>query len=126
MALSTHARRKVWERDHGICARCGADCAFLERMAWKLRSWQDDKNRDGLEAFRILLAAWGLKSQVYSWHVPNLWEADHIVPLAEGGTHDLSNYRTLCVTCHKAETKALAGRLAKARRRQQTLFSEVA
>jgi 5-methylcytosine-specific restriction protein A len=70
MALSAHARRRVRERDHGVCALCG---------------------------------------------VTGEWEADHIIPLAEGGTNELSNYRTLCVPCHKAETRALAGRLAQRR-----------
>lgn len=34
------------------------------------------------------------------------WEADHIIPHSEGGTHELSNMRTLCIPCHKARTKA--------------------
>ena len=33
------------------------------------------------------------------------WEADHIVPFAISGSHDLTNMRTLCVPCHVAETK---------------------
>lgn len=44
------------------------------------------------------------------------WEADHAVPLIEGGSYELDNLRTLCVPCHRAETKALAGRRAQARR----------
>jgi hypothetical protein len=38
-------------------------------------------------------------------------ECDHIIPLAEGGGHDVSNLRTLCYVCHKKETKALLARL---------------
>jgi 5-methylcytosine-specific restriction endonuclease McrA len=35
----------------------------------------------------------------------SLWEADHIVPVAEGGgACGLENYRTLCVPCHKEIT----------------------
>ena len=46
------------------------------------------------------------------------WEADHIVPVIEGGgvvrgQDPLPNLRTLCIGCHKAATKALAGRRAK-------------
>jgi hypothetical protein len=38
----------------------------------------------------------------------SLWEADHIVPVSEGGGQcGLDNYRTLCVPCHKAETARL-------------------
>jgi len=32
-----YARRKVFERDHGVCSACGLDCARLERIAERLR-----------------------------------------------------------------------------------------
>lgn len=48
------------------------------------------------------------------------WEADHIIPVAEGGGGcGPEGYRTLCLRCHRAETKKLAGRLAEARRSKQ-------
>lgn len=28
-------------------------------------------------------------------------EVDHVIPQAEGGTHDLANLRTLCTGCHR-------------------------
>jgi hypothetical protein len=34
-------------------------------------------------------------------------ECDHSIPMIQGGTHDMDNLRTLCVTCHKIETKRL-------------------
>ena len=38
----------------------------------------------------------------------NLWDADHIVPVAEGGGEcDLANMRTLCLKCHRQVTKSL-------------------
>src|SRR5579875_601178 len=41
-----------------------------------------------------------------------LWDADHIVPVAEGGGEcDLSNMRTLCLKCHRAHTAELRARL---------------
>lgn len=41
----------------------------------------------------------------------HLWEADHIVPVVEGGGGcGLEGYRTLCVPCHKTHTAALARR----------------
>lgn len=58
------------------------------------------------------------------------WDADHIVPVVEGGgLCGLENYRTLCHPCHKRVTAELAGRLAEQRRtakRQQAgdLFIE--
>lgn len=40
-------------------------------------------------------------------------EVDHTVPIIEGGDpFDPANLRTLCGTCHKRETKALAARRA--------------
>lgn len=110
MALSSYARSHVYQRDRGVCAICGCDSTFLGRMSWVMR------RREDRHGFVLLLAAWGHKDFGYGWHVPSAWEADHIVPLVEGGTNDLSNYRTLCVACHKAETAALAARRAARRK----------
>jgi 5-methylcytosine-specific restriction endonuclease McrA len=42
----------------------------------------------------------------------SLWDADHIVPVAEGGGEcDLSNLRTLCLKCHRVRTAELRERL---------------
>ena len=61
-------RSRVYKRDHGICALCGAD----------------------------------------SMH----WEADHIVPVSEGGgLCGLEGYRTLCKKCHGQESGKLRRRL---------------
>jgi hypothetical protein len=49
------------------------------------------------------------------WWTVNMtfWEADHIVPVCEGGgCCGLENYQTLCLKCHKEETKNLAKRRA--------------
>ena len=51
------------------------------------------------------------------------WEADHRVPLAEGGEATPENLRVLCRTCHNSETKALRGRIAARRRQQQEATS---
>ena len=45
------------------------------------------------------------------------WQADHIVPVVEGGgSCGLDGLRTLCTDCHKRETAKLASRRAAARR----------
>jgi 5-methylcytosine-specific restriction endonuclease McrA len=42
----------------------------------------------------------------------DLWQADHHIPVAEGGGEcDISNYRTLCTACHIKETRELQKRL---------------
>ena len=44
------------------------------------------------------------------------WEADHIVPVVEGGGGcGPEGYRTLCLRCHRIETARLAARLAEKR-----------
>jgi 5-methylcytosine-specific restriction endonuclease McrA len=50
------------------------------------------------------------------------WDADHIVPVVEGGGEcGLSNFRTLCIPCHKKETKRLHGRLAVERKKERVV-----
>jgi hypothetical protein len=42
----------------------------------------------------------------------SLWDADHILPVAEGGGQcDLDNIRTLCLLCHREATAQLRARL---------------
>lgn len=44
-------------------------------------------------------------------------EADHVVPVFEGGTHDLTNLAAVHADpCHRAKSRAEAGRAAAARR----------
>lgn len=53
----------------------------------------------------------------------HLWEADHIIPVSEGGSCcGLENMQTLCISCHKLDTKELAKRTAEARDPQIKLF----
>jgi 5-methylcytosine-specific restriction enzyme A len=42
----------------------------------------------------------------------SLWDADHILPVCEGGGQcDLDNIRTLCLLCHREATRVLRSRL---------------
>ncbi len=60
-----------------------------------------------------MLAAWGLSKM----NRRSLWDADHILPVAEGGGEcDLDNIRTLCIRCHKAVTIQLRARLSQQRK----------
>jgi len=49
-------------------------------------------------------------------HNSDWWDADHIVPIIEGGKNELANLRTLCLACHRGHTAALARRRADARK----------
>ncbi len=91
-----HLRQRVLERDSGVCAACGLDCVGEYLRIKRLR---------GPAKAKALLV----------WKAGNrksLWDADHIVAVAEGGGEcDLDNLRTLCLQCHRAHTAALRVRL---------------
>lgn len=96
-----HLRERVFERDKGICAVCRIDCQAALLHLKRARG----KSRLKLQA------EWGI-----SGNRKSLWDADHVVPVVEGGGEcDLSNMRTLCVRCHKAQTAALRLRLKQTR-----------
>ena len=92
------ARRRVRKRDRGFCARCGLDTYALRRQ---------HRGRGSTRRVREL----GFKPR------KSFWELDHVVPLIDGGTHELSNLQTLCVPCHRAksagETRERAARVRK-------------
>lgn len=97
-----HLRERVFERDRGVCAICRIDCyrewIRIKRLRWERR--------------QLALAAWGLKPRSRQ----SLWDADHILPVAEGGGEcDLSNLRTLCLHCHRKVTAELRERLKAAK-----------
>jgi 5-methylcytosine-specific restriction enzyme A len=96
-----YLRDLVLARDRGICAACSTDTlaayAALKRSRGKARA----------EA----LTLWGLKSVASR---RSLWDADHILPVAEGGGQcDLDNIRTLCLPCHREATADLRRRLRR-------------
>jgi len=96
-----YLREKVLERDAGVCAKCGIDTVSLRR----------DMRRLDFAARRKFLKEWGLTERSRK----SLWDADHIVPVAEGGGQcDLANMRTLCLKCHRQATAVLRLRLRKA------------
>jgi len=89
-----YVRLKLFERDRAICAICKRNSI------------------EGLTGGK----AWPVHRIVKrSGH---LWQADHIVPVVEGGGEcGLDNYRTLCTECHKQVTRELAARRAAERRK---------
>lgn len=46
---------------------------------------------------------------------------DHLLPVAQGGTHDDGNLAAMCWTCHQAKTKTESkqGKALRSRRREQ-------
>ena len=97
-----YLRDQVFARDRGVCQICRADTvaifAALKRSRGKARI--------------AGLSFYGMKSIASR---RSLWDADHILPVAEGGGQcDLDNLRTLCLLCHREATAALRARLSAA------------
>jgi 5-methylcytosine-specific restriction protein A len=91
-----YLRAQVFARDRGVCAACGLDTEAMRKGKRKL----------DYQARRQFEKDWGGRR--------NLWDADHVVPVVEGGGEcDLSNMRTLCLKCHRETTAALRKRRAK-------------
>lgn len=102
-----YLREQVLARDRAICAMCGVDCRA---------AYLDLRRSRGTHRLK-LLARWGLKRL----NRKTLWDADHIVAVAEGGGEcDLDNIRSLCLICHRRQTSELRLRLSAQIRAQSS------
>lgn len=125
-----YVRRCVEARDQGVCRLCGVAAqqwrdAYEARIAAIRRAehrwlWRPLPRRIVDRAVRrfaaIREAAHHRLAALGIHRTGHLWEADHIVPVVEGGGEcGLDGYRTLCRACHRRETAALAARRAHAR-----------
>jgi len=133
-------RRHIEQTRPLVCAICGRDIAWLKNLhlraslahtadyhidqpcyhpghTWDKR-WMNRRGRKN----RRRIARWArLGRRLAQWlarrGLTGIWEADHIVPVVEGGgLAPPDGYRCLCIPCHRAETAALAARRAVARR----------
>ena len=85
-----YVRREVKRRDKGVCRMCGFNVVKAHR------EWTRSKPPGGDRPAR----------KVWRATRPR-WEADHIVPVADGGGEcGLENYRLLCRPCHVRVTVA--------------------
>lgn len=94
-----YLRDCVFKRDKGICVLCKTDTKKIAKQALAL---EGQEKKDFLIENKILLKRkiWKRK------HGGGLWDADHIIPVKEGGGQcGLENIRTLCIPCHKKVTK---------------------
>lgn len=135
-------RIMLLKRDKGVCACCGVDTLSLRQRIhpdWNLvfREWSDQRNingslteaqRDDWREYRreVVVLRDTERAKVDPGYVEvlrsgrsDLWDADHIIPVEEGGGQcGLSNYQTLCVVCHlKKNAKHAAQRSQRTRRR---------
>jgi 5-methylcytosine-specific restriction protein A len=96
-----YLRDQVFARDRGICAACQADTVAIYNALKRARG----------AARAAGLSLYGMKSITSR---RSLWDADHILPVAEGGGQcDLDNLRTLCLPCHREVTAQLRLRLKR-------------
>ena len=107
-----YLREQVFLRNRGICAICSVDTIAAAKQLRRSRG-----NRR-----RLLFEHWGLKNRTRK----SLWDADHILPVAEGGGEcDLENIRILCLLCHRIATQQLRVRLQeRARGRSAALIGD--
>ena len=92
----TYICRLVKKRDHAICGACGIDTAALRKALHEMAK------RFGWKAAQQYAATMKIPASRITGR--RLWDADHVIPCDEGGTSDLSNLQTLCITCHVAKT----------------------
>lgn len=96
---SSYLRECVFERDRGVCALCGVNTHRTRQKVMRLPFAQR------MRELRALIESGTIHRRRKSW-----WEADHILPVVEGGDSSLDNMRTLCIPCHRGETRELAAR----------------
>lgn len=111
--------RYIFNRDKGICAKCGIDTHWLKTEMQKIMNiwrWRIPKICSFIDLVQGF-GPWG--TDFYR----RLWEADHIIPVIEGGgCCGLENYQTLCLVCHKKETALLAKKRSRKHIGQLVLF----
>src|SRR6266700_7685444 len=101
---SGYLRDQVFARDRGRCALCGIDTVAAYNALKRSRG----------AARTAGLSLYGMKTVTSR---RSLWDADHILPVVEGGGQcDLDNLRTLCLRCHRVATMELRERMRNARR----------
>jgi 5-methylcytosine-specific restriction endonuclease McrA len=97
-----YVRECVYKRDKAICAICGIDTKEISKQILETKDSSDIKNLMQLYNISTKRKVWKKK------YGGGLWDADHIIPVCQGGGQcGLDNYRTLCISCHKEETKKL-------------------
>jgi 5-methylcytosine-specific restriction endonuclease McrA len=95
-----YLRDCVYLRDRGVCSICNLDTSAIAKAALLLSE----------EERKIYLTDHGISLRrrlTLRRHGGGLWDADHIVPVKDGGGQcGMENIRTLCMRCHKTITFA--------------------
>lgn len=108
----SYARKKVYARDKGFCARCSLDTTELRSKCLDVlhRSMSADMKRKQINEILSSEDFGELPSRRLSRKLLRsgwFWQADHIHSVRDGGgLCGLEGYQTLCRVCHAAKTKA--------------------
>lgn len=104
-----YAKTQVWRRDHGRCAACGLECSTVMAAVQTIWLACGTTHQRGWQCRCVGCC---IKKE-YRGHHGSTWEMDHIVAVIDGGgALGITNYRTLCLPCHRRVTKELAKRRA--------------
>eukprot|EP00557_Chaetoceros_sp_GSL56_P007692 CAMPEP_0176504824 /NCGR_PEP_ID=MMETSP0200_2-20121128/16158_1 /TAXON_ID=947934 /ORGANISM="Chaetoceros sp., Strain GSL56" /LENGTH=930 /DNA_ID=CAMNT_0017904319 /DNA_START=273 /DNA_END=3065 /DNA_ORIENTATION=+ len=111
MYASTRVRAQVFSLENGICQKCGIDANALYL---KVHALEPPERLNALMSanWRLPKTQKALHNLLHNPKEADFWQADHILPVAQGGGDaSLDNYRTLCTPCHLVETERLTSRL---------------
>lgn len=93
-----YIRDCLYKRDKGICSNCGINTKNIAMEALNMNK------EDRIE----FLKKYNISNKRKIWkrlHGGGLWDADHIIPVKDGGGEcGLDNLTTLCISCHKNKT----------------------
>jgi len=117
------ARRALYQLERGVCQECRLDCQLLLRRLQMIRKGSPNwRTRRRLAVYQMAPDFADAKHHKWVEHMVtsavagNVWHADHIVAVFQGGGGcGVENLRTLCVRCHSAVTSRQAAQRAEAR-----------
>lgn len=117
-------RDQVEERDNGQCARCPVNALVLREEIDQLKQAVEDCPTGGPMYRRVRGCYEARVAQLvhvgFDRHAietgASLWEAAHVEARVLGGATHLSQAVSLCLSCHKADSKKLASSRAASRR----------
>ena len=108
---SVNIRAQLFALERGRCSKCGLDAYSLFK---RIQALQPVERLNTLQNsnFNLPKRSSALQRLLQYPKEGDFWQADHIVPVSEGGGNcSLDNLRTLCTPCHRKETESLHVRL---------------
>jgi 5-methylcytosine-specific restriction endonuclease McrA len=100
MYSSSRIREQVFALEGGVCCLCGINAHALFTRIVGLEP-AERLNALCNSNWKLPITARALERLLQNPKEGDFWQADHIIPVAEGGGGcGLENLRTLCVPCH--------------------------